>query len=345
MLRFENIHFIYTLGVLPICILLFIITAAWKKRMIRRYGETNLVLQLMPDVSRAKPIVKFSLFLLALTCVIATVLNPQAGSKLQEVKRRGARIIIALDVSNSMKAEDLEPNRLIRAKRAISKLIDNLQGDELGLIVFAGKAYVQLPVTTDYAAAKLFLDNIDTDLVPTQGTSISSAIDLALESFGGEEGKNKALIIITDGEDHEGDVLESAARAAKKDVIIHTIGLGSPNGVPIPVFQGKTFTGYRKDRAGATIITKLDEQTLKDIASAAHGIYIHASNADIGLNSLLEEINKLDKTDFQGKIYTEYDDYFPVFAALALILLLAEIVLSERKSKLYKRINLFGETK
>ncbi len=345
MLRFENIHYLYALGLIPVCILLFLLTAGWKRRMLRRFGETNLVLQLMPEVSRAKTRVKFILFLLASVCVIAVMLNPQAGSKLQEIKRKGARIIIALDVSNSMKAQDLEPNRLERAKRAISKLIDNLQGDELGLVVFAGKAYVQLPVTTDYAAAKLFLDNIDTDLVPTQGTSIASAIDLAVESFGGQEGKNKALIIITDGEDHEGDVMESVARAAKKEVVVHTIGLGSPNGVPIPVFQGKVFTGYRKDRTGATIITKLDEQTLKEIAASGHGLYIHASNVDIGLNSLLEEINKLNKSDFQGRIYANYDDYFPVFAALALILLIAETVISERKSKLYKRLNLFGESK
>ncbi|HEV7232424.1 MAG TPA: VWA domain-containing protein [Bacteroidia bacterium] len=345
MLRFENIHYLYALGLIPLCILLFLVTSAWKKRMIRRFGDTVLVLKLIPDISAAKRISKFLLFLTGLACIILVVLNPQAGSKLQEVKRRGARIIIALDVSNSMKAEDLQPNRLESAKRDIGRLIDNLQGDEIGLIVFAGKAYVQLPITSDYAAAKLFLDNIDTDLAPTQGTSISSAIDLAVESFGEQEGKNKALIIITDGEDHEGEVVEAAAKAAKKDIVIHTIGLGSPSGVPIPVYQGKKFTGYRKDREGATIITKLNEQVLKEIATAGHGLYIHATNADIGLRSLMEEISRLDKTDFQSKIYTDYDDYFPYFAWLALLILILELLVSERKSWLYRRLNLFGESK
>jgi Ca-activated chloride channel family protein len=321
------------------------LTSSWKKRMRKRFGDPALVHKLIPDVSSAKRASKFLLFLLGLACVILVVLNPQAGSKLQEVKRRGVRIIIALDISNSMKAEDLQPNRLECAKRAIGRLIDNLKGDELGLIVFAGKAYVQLPITSDYAAAKLFLDNIDTDLAPTQGTSVSSAVDLAVESFGEQEGKNKALIIITDGEDHEGEVVEAAAKAVKKDIVIHTIGLGSPTGVPIPVYQGKKFTGYRKDKDGTTIITKLNEQMLKEIASAGHGLYIHASNTDIGLNSLMEEISRLDKTDFQSKLFSDYDDYFPYFTWLALLILTLEILISERKSWLYERLNLFGESK
>ncbi len=350
MLRFENIQFLYALGAIPVCILLFMLTSAWKKRMIKRMGETNLVVQLMPEVSGVKARLKFTLFTVALFLLILTMLNPQAGSRLEEVKRRGARIIIALDVSNSMKATDLYPNRLERAKQAISKLIDRLQGDELGLIVFAGKAYVQLPVTTDYAAAKLFLDNIDTDIVPTQGTSIASAIDLAVESFGGEDdksdqGKNKALIIITDGEDHEGEVPDAAQRAVKKGIAIHTIGMGSPSGVPIPVYQGKTLIGYRKDRSGATIITKLNEPALQEIASIGQGLYIHATNADIGLNRLLDSISSLDKSDLESKVYTNYDDYFPVFAFLTLCLLLIEVLVPERKSKLYKRLNLFGEVK
>jgi Ca-activated chloride channel family protein len=345
MVRLENLHLIYIAGAIPLCILLYVFTLRWKKKRLQRLGESYLITRLLPDVSGTKSFVKFMLYLAALSLVITSILNPESGSKMENVKRRGAQIIIALDVSNSMKAEDLTPNRLERAKLAISKLIDKLQGDELGLIVFAGKAYVQLPVTTDYAAAKLFLDNIDTDIVPTQGTSVSSAIDLAVESFGEENGKNKALIIITDGEDHEGGVTESAAQANKKGIIIHTIGLGSSEGVPIPTFQGKIKSGYRKDNNGTTIITRLNEQVLREIAAAGHGIYIHGSNNEIGLNNLLDEINKLDKTEFQGRVFSDYDEYFYYFAGAALLLLLGESVISERKSKLYARLNLFGERK
>ncbi|HXC04462.1 MAG TPA: VWA domain-containing protein [Bacteroidia bacterium] len=319
------------------------LTIGWKKRMMARFGETGLVSKLMPEISRAKRIFRFVISMLAVTMVILTVLNLQAGSRLREVKRKGSRIIIALDVSNSMKAEDLQPNRLERAKQAISKLIDNLQGDELGLVVFAGKAYVQLPITTDYDAAKLFLDNIDTDVVPTQGTSISDAIVTAEDAFGNDEEKNKALIIITDGEDHEGNVSEMAAQAYQKGIVIHTIGLGSANGVPIPLAQGKNLTGFRKDKNGATIITRLDEKTLEEVARAGHGLYIHASNADVGLNRLLEEISGMNKSDIDTHIYDDYDDYFYWFAGAALVLLILETLVSERKSKLYRRLNLFGE--
>jgi len=344
-MRLEHLHFIYILGALPLCVFLFLLTLQWKKKSIKRIGDTNLVWKLMPDVSSAKTKFRFTLFLLVLACVMTAILNPQSGSRLEKVKREGARIIIALDVSNSMKAEDLIPNRLERAKQAISMLIDKLRGDEVGLIVFAGKAYVQLPITTDYAAAKLFLENIDTDLVPTQGTSLSSAIDLGVESFGPEEGKNKALIIITDGEDHEGGVIEAAAQALKKGVVIHTIGLGSPDGVPIPAFIGKIKNGFRKDKNGATVITKLNEQVLQEIAVTGHGFYIHASNTELGLNKLLDEINRLDKTELLVTKYSDYDDYFPYFIWVAFFLILSEGLISERRSKLYSRLNLFGEEK
>jgi Ca-activated chloride channel family protein len=345
MLSLENKHYLYLLGLLPLCIFFFMLSLAWRRKMVKRYGEYSLVTKLLPDVSKAKGTFRFVLFLMAITMVIVAIWNPRAGGKLVEAKRKGAKIIIALDVSNSMKAEDLQPNRLERAKRAISKLIDNLNGDELGLIVFAGRAYVQLPITTDYASAKLFLDNIDTDIVPTQGTSIADAIETAEDAFGTDEGKNKALIIITDGEDHEGNVTEMAGQAYQKGIVIHTIGLGSANGVPIPVYEGKTFTGYRKDRNGSTIITKLNETTLEEIAKAGHGSYTHASNADVGLNRLLDEISRMDKSDIESKMYDDYDNYYLFFVWAALILLVAEIVISERKSKLYKRLNLFGETK
>jgi Ca-activated chloride channel family protein len=267
------------------------------------------------------------------------------GTKLEEVKRKGADIMICLDVSNSMKAEDLQPNRLEKAKQAISKLIDKLEGDRIGIIIFGGDAYVQLPITTDYAAAKLFLESISTDMVPTQGTAIGSAIDLAMESFGKDEGKNKAIVIITDGENHEDDAVKAAEAAAEKGVAIHTIGMGSVEGVPIPYYRGNVKDGFRKDKEGNTIVTKLDEKTLQEIAAAANGIYVRATNSDAGLNNVLEAINSLEKKEFESKLYGDYQDWFLIFIWVAFVLLVIEILLSERKSKLYQRLNLFGNEK
>lgn len=311
-----------------------------KKNAIKVFGDKELVKQLMPELSTAKPLVKLVLVALGFLFLVTGILNPQVGSKPIEVKRKGADIMLCLDVSNSMKAEDINPNRLQRAKQAIEKLIDKLNGDRLGIIVFAGNAYVQLPITTDYAAAKLFLQNIDTDIVPTQGTSIGSAIELAIESFGKDEGKNRAIIIITDGENHEEDAIITAEAALEKNIYVHTIGIGSTDGTPIPIYKNNILTGYKKDKEGNTVVSKLNEDILKQISTAGEGIYVHASNSELGLNIVLDEIGKLEKKDFESKMFTDYDDKFYYFIWVALVLFILEFFFSEIKSKWLKKLNI-----
>ncbi len=345
MFQLENKYFLYAFGLIPIFIILYWMMNRWRKKALSNYGDMAVIQQLFPDVSRSKRIWKFILFVFAFSFIIIGIINPQTGSKLEEVKRKGADLMICLDVSNSMKAMDLQPNRLEKSKQAISKLIDKLEGDRIGVIVFGGEAYVQLPITTDYAASKLFLESINTDMIPTQGTAIGAAINLAVESFGKDEGKNKAILIITDGENHEDDAIKAAEAAAEKGITIHTIGMGSIDGAPIPVYKNGVREGFRKDKNGNTIMTKLNQQTLQEISAAGNGIFVRATNSDAGLNHVLDAIDKMEKKEFESKIYSDYEDQFQFFIAIALLLLLVEIFLTERKSKLYKKLNLFNDKK
>ena len=345
MFQLENKIYLYALALIPLFIIIYWIMTRWRKKALLSFGELAVIQQLYPDVSKSKRIWKFILYLFAFTFLIIGIVNPQVGTRLEEVKRKGADLMICLDVSNSMKAEDLAPNRLEKAKQSISKLIDKLDGDRLGVIVFGGEAYVQLPITTDYSAAKMFLESINTDMIPTQGTAIGKAIDMAMESFGKDEGKNKAIVIITDGENHEDDAIKAAEDAAEKGITIHTIGMGSAEGAPIPLYKGNVREGFRKDKEGNTIVTKLDEKMLQEISAAGNGIYIRASNSDAGLNNVLEALDKLEKKQFDSKMYSDYEDRFQWFIAVAFLLLLIETFLTERKSKIYQRLNLFGNEK
>jgi Ca-activated chloride channel family protein len=279
--------------------------------------------------------------MLALAAFIFGAARPQFGSKLKTVKREGVEIIIALDVSNSMLAEDIQPNRLERAKRAIDRLISQLKDDKIGLIVFAGDAYTQLPITSDYNSAQLFLSTINTSIVPVQGTAIGAAIDLASRSFTQNEESSKAIIIITDGENHEDDAIGAATAAAEQGIIVHTIGMGLPQGAPIPAGAGGQ-TDYRRDREGNVVITKLDEVMLEKVSAAGNGIYLRASTANVGLDDLLDEINEMDKTEMESRVFAEYEDQFQYFFAAGLILLLLEFLIMERKNKYLKRIKLFS---
>ena len=344
-MQLENTYFIYAFILIPVLVLLYIITAGWRKKAMKRYGDYGLVQKLIPNVSRTKRTWKFILFTLAFIFLIIGLINPQIGTKMEEVKRKGADIMLCLDVSNSMRAEDIQPSRLEKSKQAISKLLDKLEGDRIGIIVFGGEAYVQLPITTDYAAAKLFLESISTDMIPTQGTAIGKAVDLAVESFGKDEGKNKAIIVITDGENHEDDAIKAAESAVEKSITVHTIGMGSENGAPIPVYRDGVEEGFRKDQAGNTIVTKLNEPMLQEIAAAGNGVYVRATNSDAGLNSVLNELDKLEKKQFESKMYSDYEDRFQPFIIAALLLLLIDTFMTERKSKLYQRLDLFGEKK
>lgn len=341
MFRFQHIDFLWALLLIPFFVLIFILYVNWRKRSIAKFGDNILMKRLMPDISTGKPVLKFFLFCLAYIFLILGIANPQIGTKLEEVKREGVDLIIALDVSNSMLAEDLSPNRLERAKRAIEQLVDKLHNDRIGIIVFGGQAYTQLPVTTDYAAAKLFLSTISTDLIPTQGTAIGAAIALAMESFDFKNNSGKSIVIITDGEDHEGEVMEEIKAATEKQVVIHTIGMGSAQGAPIPVYKQGHQLGFKKDRDGNTVVTKLNEEMLAQIASSGNGMYVRASNAESGLNLILDKINTMEKAEFGTKIYTDYEDRFQYFIAISIFFLLIEFLISERKSKWVSRLRLF----
>lgn len=341
MFRFEHTYILWGLALIPLMLLLFLWQKRWKKKARERFAESALFDQMNPLYSDVKFNTKFILFLLAFTFLIIGVANPQIGTKLEEIKREGIDLIVALDVSNSMKAEDLSPNRLERAKRAMLQLVDELKNDRLGIIVFAGQAYTQLPITTDYSAAKLFLGSVDTDMIPTQGTAIGAAIDLAIESFDYESGGNKALIVVTDGENHEDDAIEAAGKAEKKGIKVYTIGMGTPNGAPIPTFRNGQKNGFRQDGAGNTVVSSLNEEMLAEIAAEGKGLYVRATNADAGFSKILDELSGLEKSEFESQVYTDYEDRFQFFIGIAVILLLISLLISEKKSKLVQKINLF----
>jgi Ca-activated chloride channel family protein len=345
MFQLENKYYLAALLLLPLFLLLYGLTVRWRKRTMATYGEQEVIKKLMPDISVTKRFAKFVLYVTAFGFLIIGIVNPRIGTKLENVKRKGADLMVCLDVSNSMKATDLSPNRLEKAKMALSKLIDKLNGDRIGIIIFAGEAYVQLPITTDYAASKMFLESINSEMITTQGTNIGAAIDLSMESFGKDEGKNKAIIIITDGEDNESNGIHAAQNAADKGVAIYTIGMGSPDGAPIPVYVNGAREGFKKDKAGNTIVTRLNEQTLREIAAAGGGTFVRATNSDAGLNIILNAIDKLEKKQFESKMYSDYEDRFQVFIFITFLILLVETFISERKSKLYKRLNLSGNEK
>ncbi|KAB1065503.1 vWA domain-containing protein [Salibacter halophilus] len=335
MFRFEHIEYLWALAILPVLILVFILWKRWRKNSIDNFLSPQLKEHILPNISNNKPTVQFIFFLIALILLIFGFAGPQVGTKLEEVKREGVELIVAVDVSNSMTAEDLSPNRLERAKRAIEKLVDRLQSDRIGMIVFAGNAYTQLPITTDYAAAKLFLDAVNTDIVPVQGTAIGDAIDLAMESFDMESSTSKAIIIISDGEDHEGGAEEAAEKAADNGVAVHTIGMGSNEGAPIPIYRGERRLGYMKNKNGETVVSKLNPDMLEDIADAGNGKFVQATNADAGLNYIFDEIGKMEKAEFGSKVYTDYENRFQYFLGAGLIFLVLSVLTGKRKSNIF----------
>jgi Ca-activated chloride channel homolog len=338
--RFAHPDFLYLLLLLPAVVLLFILNEIRKRKALKRLGDVTLVSGLVPEMSGIRPVIKFILQLIAVSSGIIMLSRPQFGSKIEDVKKQGVEVIIALDVSNSMLAEDIQPNRLTRAKQAITRLVDDLDNDKIGLIVFAGDAYIQIPITTDYISAKMFLSAINPNMVPKQGTAIGAAINLGARSFSPGDGKSKAMIIITDGENHEDDPVKEAEEAAKAGIVIHTIGIGSTDGVPIPLLNnGKK--DYLKDVNGNTVVTKLDEEILKKIALSTNGNYVRASNSNIGLDEIYAQIKKMKKQDLESTMYTEYNDQFQIFAALAILMLFADFIIMERKNRRLANIRLF----
>ncbi len=341
MLRFQNIEYLWGLAAIPVFILLFIIVTRWKKKALASLGDKKVVSLMMPQVSFSRPKIKFVFFIIAFAFLVIGIADPQIGSKMQEEKRKGADLMILLDVSNSMLSQDILPNRLENAKRAIDQLIENLHNDRIGIIVFASEAYVQLPVTTDYSAAKLFLSTINTGIVPTQGTAIGAAIELGMKSFDFKNGTGKAMIIITDGENHEDDAVSAAKNAAEKDVSIHVIGIGSEQGSPIPIVENGKQVGFHTDSAGHTVISKLNEDMCKEIAAAGSGSYVRATNSNSGLNIVMDQISKIQRKTIDTKIFKDYEDRFQIFLAFAIVLLIIEFFIPARKSERFSNLKIF----
>jgi Ca-activated chloride channel family protein len=342
MFKFQHPSMIYLFALAPVLLILYYMMRRWKKQSIQKFGNPVLVQRLFPDVSVSRPGIKFWILWSGFILMVVGVCGPLIGSKLEEVKRKGSDIIICMDVSNSMRSEDIRPNRLERSKQAVSRLIDRLEGDRIGIVVFAGDAYMQLPITTDYAAAKLFLSQVEPDIVPKQGTAIGAAIDLASTSFTDTIKKHSAIVVITDGENHEDDAIESAKSAAEQGIKVYTIGMGSVNGAPIPIYNNGTRVGFRQDNSGATVISKLDQNMLNEIADAGKGRFIQATNSDDGLDLILKELNGLDKKEFKAKMYTDYENQFQYFLAGAFVLLIIDFLLGEKKSKWFAKLNPFG---
>ena len=337
MFRFEDSIYLYLLAVIPMLALLrFMMTRSRKKRL-RKFGDPQLVKQLMPDVSRWRPAVKFWLLQAALALIIVMLARPQLGTKISHEKRQGIETIIAMDISNSMLAQDVTPSRLDRCKMMVENLVDNFTDDKIGLIVFAGDAFIQLPITSDYVSAKMFLADIQPSLIATQGTDIALAISKAVNSFTQEEGIGKAIIVITDGEDHEGGAVEAAQEARKKGMRVYVLGVGSKGGAPIPDGNG----GYMKDRAGNTVMTRLNQDMCRDIAKAGGGAYIHVDNNSDAQRQLDNELAKLSKKETETTVYSDFDEQFQAVGILVLLLLIAELCLLECKNPLLKNVRFF----
>lgn len=341
MYRFEHPEYLWGLFGLPLIWILYFIYANWRKRKLKLFTDLHLTEYTIPLLPKHKLLAKSVLFSGIYGLMVLALANPQVGSKLQEVKREGVDIMIALDLSNSMLAEDFTPNRLEKAKRSISKLVDKLKSDRIGIVVFGGDAYTQLPLTSDYAAAKLFLRTVNTDIIPTQGTAIGAAIELCEKSFDEQSKAGKAIIVITDGENHEGDALAAAQQAAEQDIKLFTVGMGSSKGVPIPVYKGGRRIDFRKDKNGNSVVTRLNEEMLKEIAAAGNGMYIRATNRGTALDIFLDELNAMEKSEYGTKIFTDYEDRFQYPLALALFLLMLEMFISDKRNNWLKNLKLF----
>lgn len=337
MFRFEDPIYLWALLVIPV--LLLIRLAGWRRRRskLRKFGDPELVRQLMPNVSKFRPTVKFWLLLVAWALLVVMVARPQVGAEVQRDKRNGIEAIICLDISNSMLAQDVAPSRLDKSKLLVESLVDRFTNDKIGLIVFAGDAYVQLPITSDYVSAKMFLQNIDPSLIQTQGTDIAQAINLGLHSFTQADKIGRAIIVITDGEDHEGGAVEAAAEARKKGVNVFILGVGDTKGAPIPTGDG----GYMKDRSGQTVMTALNEQMCREVAQAGSGKYIHVDNTGDAQTELNNDLARLQRGESEAVIYNVYDEQFQAFGILVILLLVVEVCILEAKNPLLKNIKLF----
>ena len=328
MINFAQPYYLILLLLVPLFFVFYAVMRHFRKKRLSALGDRELVRELMPSVSASKGWIRLTLFALAFFFFTIGLSRPQIGAKLKERNIKGVEIMIALDVSNSMMAEDFSPNRLERAKLAISSLVDKLGDDRIGLVVFAGTSFVQLPVTTDYASAKMFLNSINTESVPIQGTALGEAINTCIRSFSAQSEKSRAIIVITDGENHEDDPVSAAKQAADMGIKVFTIGVGSPEGKPIP-YKGELL----KDKDGNIVVSRLDEKVLRDIASAGNGAYVRAGMSEFGLNPIVDDIRKMDEEMFNSVVFEEFDEQFMYFFAIALVLFVIEMLIGERKAR------------
>jgi Ca-activated chloride channel family protein len=342
MFRFEEPAYLYLLILVPILVLFYLYTNYHRRKALRIFGDPDLMQELMPDVSKHRPDIKFGIMMLAVALFTVLLARPQFGSKLESVKRQGVEVIIALDVSNSMLAEDIQPNRLEKAKRLVAKLVDGMENDKVGLIVFAGDAFTQLPITSDYISAKIFLETISPALISKQGTAIGAAINLAARSFTPQDNVGKAIIVITDGENHEGGAEEAAKAAAEKGIQVNVLGIGMPDGSPIPVEGSNDF---RRDRNGNVVVTRLNENMCQEIAKDGKGVYIRVDNSNSAQKAIEKEIGKMAKAEVESKVYTDYNEQFQAVAWIIFILLLVELLILECKNPALKNIHLFNNKK
>ncbi|MAX70472.1 MAG: BatB protein [Flavobacteriaceae bacterium] len=343
MFRFDEKIWFWTLLVIPVIILLFIMLQIWRRSAQKKFADSLLLKRLSPNQSTFKSVLKILVLCGAFACLSLALVNPKIGTKLETVRSQGVDIVFAVDVSKSMLAEDIAPNRLDKSKQLVTQIINSLTSDRVGIIAYAGKAFPQLPITTDYASAKMFLQNMNTDMLSSQGTAISEAIQLAKTYYDDEEQTNRILIIISDGEDHDGEAIDVAEEANEEGIRILTVGVGDVKGGPIPIKRNGVVLNYKKDSKGETVITRLDETTLKEIASEANGVYVNGRNTNEVVTAIKDVLDKTDKTEFESKQIADFKDQFQWFLALGILLLFVDIFFLERKTAWLKKLNLFNE--
>lgn len=343
MFRLDEKIWFWTILVIPAIVLVFILVQVWKKSAQKKFANLALLKRLSPNQSLFKSVLKLIVLCAAFLFLVLALVNPKIGTKLETVRSQGVDIVFAVDVSKSMLAEDIAPNRIEKSKQLVTQIINSLGSDRVGIIAYAGKAFPQLPITTDYAASKMFLQNMNTDMMTSQGTAIREAIELAKTYYDDEEQTNRILVIISDGEDHEGDAAEIAEEANDQGIRIFTIGVGNENGGPIPIKRNGVILNYKKDRNGETVITKLNEDTLREIAQEANGVYINGSSTSEVVDTIKDLLDKMDKKEFESKQIADFKDQFQWFLGFGILFLFIDIFLLERKTEWLKKLNLFNE--
>ena len=341
MFRFANIEMLWWLIAVPVFVIGYVVSTKRKQRQLQEFGDKELMAQLVPDASKSRPIWKFCLLIVAFVLLIVAAARPQYGQKENTVKRQGIEVMVALDISNSMLAEDVAPNRLDRAKQMLSKMIDHMVDDKVGLVVFAGEAFTQLPITCDYVSAKMFLNTITPNLIQTQGTAIGTALQTAISSFGSLESEaGRAIVLITDGENHEDDAIAAAKQAHELGMQVFVIGIGKPEGAPIP----KPGTNdYFKDRSGQVVVSKLNEEMCQQIAEAGSGVYVRCDNTNTAMRALQQELDRIATTELETTVYADYNEQYQSFALIALLLLMIEFFIMSRQNHRLTRMDLFKE--